>query len=137
MTDTRVTQSNETTGWAGWIYFAGTMMLIGGTLGIIYGLVALLNDQWVVFGNANAVYLDLTAWGWVHLIIGALIVLAGFGVFTGNIMARALGVFAAAISMIANFLWLPVYPFWAIVIIVIDALVIWALMVHGGELRRS
>ena len=137
MTDTRMTQTEERTGWTGWMYFAGTMLLIGGTLSIIYGFIALFNDNWVVFGNTNAVFLDLTGWGWVHVIIGALIVLAGFGVFTGNILARTLGVIVAAISMIANFLWLPVYPFWAIIIIVIDALVIWALMVHGGELRSN
>ncbi|MBK6437634.1 MAG: hypothetical protein IPF88_03270 [Candidatus Microthrix sp.] len=132
-----MTQTEERTGWTGWIYFAGTMLLIGGTLSIIYGFVALFNDNWVVFGNTNAVFLDLTGWGWVHVIIGALIVLSGFGVFTGNVLARTVGVIVAAVSMIANFLWLPVYPFWAIIIIVIDALVIWALMVHGGELRSN
>ena len=137
MTDTRMTQTEERTGWTGWIYFAGTMLLIGGTLSIIYGFVALFNDNWVVFGNTNAVFLDLTGWGWVHVIIGALIVLSGFGVFTGNVLARTVGVIVAAVNMIANFLWLPVYPFWAIIIIVIDALVIWALMVHGGELRSN
>lgn len=137
MTDTRMTQTEERTGWTGWMYFAGTMLLIGGTLSIIYGFIALFNDNWVVFGNTNAVFLDLTGWGWVHVIIGALIVLAGFGIFTGNVLARTVGVIVAAISMIANFLWLPVYPFWAIIIIVIDALVIWALMVHGGELRSN
>ena len=137
MTDTRMTQTEERTGWTGWIYFAGTMLLIGGTLSIIYGFIALFNDNWVVFGNTNAVFLDLTGWGWLHVIIGALVVLAGFGLFTGNILARTLGVIVAAVSMIANFLWLPVYPFWAIIIIVIDALVIWALMVHGGELRSN
>ena len=137
MTDTRMTQTEERTGWTGWIYFAGTMLLIGGTLSIIYGFVALFNDNWVVFGNTNAVFLDLTGWGWVHVIIGALIVLSGFGVFTGNVLARTVGVIVAAVSMIANFLWLPAYPFWAIIIIVIDALVIWALMVHGGELRSN
>ena len=137
MTDTRMTQTEERTGWTGWIYFAGTMLLIGGTLSIIYGFVALFNDNWVVFGNTNAVFLDLTGWGWVHVIIGALIVLSGFGVFTGNVLARTVGVIVAAVNMIANFLWLPVYPFWAIIIIVIDALVIWALIVHGGELRAN
>ena len=137
MTDTRMTQTEELTGWTCWIYFAGTMLLIGGTLSIIYGFIALFNDNWVVFGNTNAVFLDLTGWGWLHVIIGALVVLAGFGLFAGNILARTLGVIVAAVSMIANFLWLPVYPFWAIIIIVIDALVIWALIVHGGELRAN
>jgi hypothetical protein len=90
----------------------------------------------VVFTNRGDVSLDLSAWGWVHIIVGAIVVLAGFGVFTGNILARIVGVLVAVVSLIANFLWLPVYPVWSIIIITIDVLVIWALTAHGGEMRR-
>jgi hypothetical protein len=123
------------TGWTGWITFAGVMLIIGGTLGVIFGIIAAVNDKWVVFSNRGAVSLDLTTWGWIHVIIGAIVVLAGFGVFTGNILARIIGVLVAVVSLIANFLWLPVYPVWSIIIITIDALVIWALTAHGGEMR--
>lgn len=126
----------ERTGWTGWITFAGVMLIIGGSLGLIFGIIAAVNDNWVVFANRGAVSLDLSTWGWVHVIVGAIVLLAGFGVFTGNILARIVGVAVAIVSLIANFLWLPVYPVWAIIIITIDVLVIWALTAHGGEMRN-
>lgn len=129
--------TTETTGWVGWIAFAGVMMIIGGTLSTIFGFVAAVNDQWVVFQQGEDVLLDLSAWGWIHIIVGIIVVLCGFGVFTGNLFARTVGVIIAALSLIAQFFWLPVYPIWAIVVITIDALVIWALTAHGGEMRAS
>ena len=126
---------SETTGWIGWSFFAATMMIIGGSLNAINGLVAVLNDDWVVWTNRSSVYLDLTSWGWVHIVAGALVVLAGFGVLSGNVLARTVGVFLAGLSLIANFLFLPVYPLWSIIVITLDVLVIWALTAHGSELR--
>jgi len=125
----------ERTGWTGWISFAGVMLIIAGTLGLIFGIIAAVNDNWVVFTNRNAVQVDLSAWGWIHIIVGAIVLLAGFGVFTGNILARIIGVVVALVSLIANFLWLPVYPVWSVIIITIDVLVIWALTAHGREMR--
>jgi hypothetical protein len=123
------------TGWVGWIGFASVMLLITGALQIFYGLVAVVNDEWVVWGNRANLYLDLTAWGWVHMGIGLVVVLAGLGVLTGNILARTIAVIVAAISLMANFLSLPAYPFWSLVVMTIDVLVIWALMVHGREMK--
>ena len=125
----------ETTGWIGWGIFAATMMIIAGTLNAIYGLVALVNDDWVVWTNRSTVYLDLTTWGWVHIVAGGLVALAGFGVLSGNVLARTVGVVLAGLSLIANFLFLPVYPLWSLVVITLDVLVIWALTAHGRELR--
>ena len=136
MTQQTYGQETERTGWTGWISFAGVMLIIGGSLGLIFGIIAAVNDNWVVFTNRGQVSLDLSTWGWVHIIVGAIVVLAGFGVFTGNILARIIGVAVAVVSLIANFLWLPVYPVWAIIIITIDVLVIWALTAHGGEMRN-
>jgi hypothetical protein len=127
----------ETTGWVGWGIFAATMMIIGGTLNAFYGLVAAVNDDWVVWTNRTAVYLDLSTWGWVHMILGMLVVFAGFGVLSGNVLARTIGVVLAGVSMVANFFFIPVYPLWAITVITIDALVIWALTAHGRELRAQ
>jgi hypothetical protein len=125
----------ETTGWIGWGVFAATMMIIGGGLNALYGLVAVVNDDWVVWTNRSTVYLDLTTWGWVHIVVGALVVLAGFGVLSGNILARTVGVVLAGLSLITNFLFLPVYPIWSLIVITLDVLVIWALTAHGRELR--
>jgi hypothetical protein len=130
-------RANEPTGWVGWIFFAGTMMIIGGLLNAFYGFVAALNDDWVVWQNSTAVYLDLTGWGWLHVVLGLVIVLCGIGVFTGNVVARTVGVILAGLSMLANFFVIPLYPIWSIVIITIDALVIWALTAHGGEVRAT
>ncbi len=125
----------QQTGWVGWIYFAAMVMVISGILNVITGIVAATNSDWVVFTNREALLLDITGWGWVHLIIGVIMVVSGFGVTKGHFIARTVGVIMASISLIANFAFLPAYPFWSLVIIVIDMLVIWALTVHGSELR--
>jgi hypothetical protein len=127
---------DEPTGWTGWIAFAGVMMIIGGALNLFYGIVAAVNDEWVVWTNRGDVYLDVSEWGWVHIILGAIVLLAGIGVFSGNILARTIGVIVASVSLIANFFFIPVYPLWALAVITIDILVIWALTAHGGEVRR-
>ena len=99
------------------------------------GAAGAINDDWVVWTNRADVYLDLSTWGWVHMVIGGLVVIAGFGVLSGNIIARTVAVLFAALSMLSNFFFIPVYPLWALTIITVDALVIWALTAHGRELR--
>ena len=127
--------SSQPTGWTGWISFAGVMMIIAGSLNALYGLVAVIDDQWVVWGNRANVYLDISQWGWVHIILGLVVLLSGIGVMSGNVLARTVAVIVAAVSLMANFFFIPAYPFWAITIIVIDLLVIWALIAHGREMR--
>jgi len=131
------TQQVERTGWTGWVVFAGVMMIVVGALQGIYGLVAVVNDTWVVWGNGQAVLLDIKTWGWVHLIIGVVVVLAGIGVLSGNILARIVGVAVAVLSLVAAFLALPLYPVWSIIVIAIDLLVIWALTAHGSEMKSA
>ena len=128
---------DQRTGWTGWILFAGVMMIIGGSLNLFYGIVAAVNDEWVVFTNRADVVLDVSQWGWVHIIMGGIVLLAGIGLFSGNILARIVGVIVAGVSLLVNFLFIPVYPFWALTVITIDALVIWALTAHGGEMREA
>jgi hypothetical protein len=128
---------DDRTGWTGWIAFAGVMMIIGGALNLLYGIIAAVNDEWVVWTNRGDVYLDVSEWGWVHIILGAVVLLSGIGVFSGNILARTVGVIVASISLIANFFFLPVYPLWSLIVITIDVLVIWALTAHGRELRKA
>jgi hypothetical protein len=129
------TYQEETTGWVDWGIFAAIMMILGGILNGFYGLVATVNDDWVVWTNRKSVYLDLSTWGWVHMIVGGLVILAGLGVLSGNVVARTVGVVLACISVVSNFLFIPVHPLWALTVIVLDVLVIWALTVHGRELR--
>jgi hypothetical protein len=73
-------------------------------------------------------------WGWIHLVIGLAAVFAGFGLFSGRVWARTVGVLVAGLSIIANFAWLPYYPGWAVLIIAFDVFVIWALTAHGRDI---
>ena len=127
----------ERTGWTGWITFAGVMMIIGGALNLFYGIIAAVNDTWVVWTNRADVVLDVSQWGWVHIILGAIVLLSGVGVFSGNILARTVGVIVASVSLVVNFFFIPVYPIWSLIVITIDVLVIWALTAHGREMREA
>jgi hypothetical protein len=128
-------QPSRQTGWVGFITFAGIMLVLVGIMQAFYGLVAIVNDNWVVFGNTHNVALDLTAWGWIHLVLGVIVALVGVGVMMGMMVARIAGVVVAGLSMLANFAWLPVYPVWSLVIIALDALIIYALIAHGREIQ--
>jgi len=127
---------DQPTGWTGWIGFAAVIMIIGGSLNLLYGIVAAVNDDWDVWTNGSDVYLDVSEWGWVHIIAGAIVLLSGIGLFSGNILARTVAVIVASLSLLVNFFFIPVYPFWALTVITIDALVIWALTAHGREMRE-
>jgi hypothetical protein len=129
-------QPPEPTGWVGWILFAGVMMIMAGSLHVIAGLVALFKDEYFLVGkNGLTVSVDYTAWGWVHLIAGAIIGLAGFAVMVGQMWARVLAVVLAVASAIVNIGFLAAYPVWSAIIIALDVLVIYALTVHGREVK--
>jgi hypothetical protein len=128
---------DQPTGWTGWIGFAGVMMIIAGSLNLFYGVIAAVNDEWVVFTNRGNVYLDVSQWGWAHIILGSVVLLSGIGVFSGNILARTVAVIVASVSLLVNFFFIPVYPLWALTVITIDVLVIWALTAHGREMRQA
>ena len=125
------------TGWAGWAAFAGVIMIMAGIFQATAGLVALVNDDvYVVVSDQIALTLDYTQWGWVHLILGAIVAAAGFGVFSGRVWARTVGVLLAGLSALAHLLFIAAFPLWSLIVIAMDVLVIYALCVHGGELRR-
>lgn len=128
----------DMSGWVGWVAFAGIMMVLLGTFHIIDGLIALFNDQYfLVSPSGLAVSADFTVWGWVHLIGGVVIVASGIGVFSGRSWARLVGVLVAMFSAVINLGFLSAYPVWSSLMILIDVLVIWALTVHGAELRED
>ncbi|MFD0273557.1 hypothetical protein ACFVHB_06515 [Kitasatospora sp. NPDC127111] len=111
----------------GWTFFAACMLIFGGAMAVFEGIGAIVNDdRYVITGNYVYKF-DVTGWGWLHLVLGIVLVVAGFLLFTGAMWARIIGVVAAGLNMITNFLWLPYYPFWAIVMIAVDIVVIWAL----------
>jgi len=131
-------QPTEMTAWVGWIFFAGAMMVMLGSFHVIEGLVAVFKDEVFLVGRSGLVInVDYTTWGWVHIIGGLVIAGAGIALFTGRIWARTIGVIMAMVSAIVNITFLSAYPVWSAIMITLDVLVIWALTVHGGELREE
>lgn len=126
------------TAWAGWIMFAGVMMIMLGVIEAIAGLVALFNDEYyLVTRNDLVVSVDYTTWGWVHLLLGIVVAAAGLGVMVGQMWARVVGILVASLSVIVNIAFLAAYPVWSAIVIAIDVLVIYALTVHGKETRAE
>ena len=120
--------TREVGGWTiGAVVFAGVMMMLIGTFHAFAGLAAILDDQYFVVGQNYAFELDVTAWGWIHLILGLVVAAAGWGVFTGAAWARVVGITLAMLSAIANFFFIAYEPVWAILIIALDVFVIAAL----------
>jgi hypothetical protein len=130
--------SDRPSGWAvGFTVFAGVMMIMMGILHALWGLAAIIEDEFFVATRNYLYNVDVTGWGWVHLIAGAIVILAGFWVFTGAVWARIVGVILAVLSAIANFLTIPYFPVWSLVIIAVDIVAIWALTVRGRDITAA
>ena len=115
-------------GWAvGFSAFAGAIMILIGIFHFFSGLGAVINDDFFVVSKNYAFDVDVTGWGWIHMILGVIIFAAGLGIFSGATWARVVGITLAIISAIANFFYIPYYPGWALLIIALDIVVIWAL----------
>jgi hypothetical protein len=129
---------DQASGWAvGWTAFAGIMMVIGGIWWVIIGLIALVNDNFYVVTEEYIFQFNVTTWGWIHLLLGILVALAGIYLFTGAVWARIIGVAVAIVWMIAAFAWLPYAPVWAIALLAIAVFIIWALTVHGRDIAET
>ncbi|MFE7798091.1 hypothetical protein [Nocardia sp. NPDC057440] len=107
--------------------FAGVLILITGLLHLMAAIAAIAGRDIFVVTEDQVFLVDVSVWGWVHLVIAALIIIAGIGVVTGKTWGYLAGIVMASVSILDNFLFAPIYPFWALVIIAIDILVIWAL----------
>ena len=122
---------------AGWVFFAAIMMIVLGIFGALEGLAAIVRSGFYHVPPNYYVSINARGWGWIHLIVGIIVVLAGFALFSGATWARVVGIIMASISAIANFLFIPFYPVWALLIIAIDVFVIWALAAHGRALAET
>lgn len=115
-------------GWAiGGTVFAGVMLLLIGLFHAVAGLVALVDDEFYVVTANYTFEFDVTAWGWIHLIGGIVVALAGIGVFSGSTWSRLTGIVVAVVSILVNFFFLPYYPWWSLLMIALGVWVIWAL----------
>jgi len=121
---------------SGWKIFAGLMILIGGTFNFIDGLVGLTQTAQVEARTGGLLPLtnNIKTWSWVVLIIGAVMILAGVLIFAGNMFGRIIGVLAASVNAIVQLGYLQHNTFWSFTMIIVDFLVIWAIVVHGGRL---
>lgn len=131
-------RSSQVTGWVGWIWFAGVVLVTIGLFNAISGLVAVFSpDSLVGVTEAGVVVLDVSAWGWIHLIIGILLVLTGFALLSGRGWARMVAIVLVVLNAVAQFTTLQVTPWWSIITILLDVFVLWALVVHGDEAERA
>ena len=128
----------QPSGWAiGFTAFAGIMMVMMGIWWIMAGLIAVVNSEFYVVTLRWIFEFDVSTWGWIHLLLGIVILVAGFFLFAGAIWARVVGVILAVLSALVAFAWLPYYPFWALLFVALSVGVIWALTVHGRDIAQA
>jgi hypothetical protein len=132
------TMAQRTSGAAiGWTMFAAIMMLILGAWWVIAGIAGIAKDDILVNGLKYTFKLDVTTWGWIHLLLGILVFLAGIALFRGAVWARSIGVVLAVLSALVGFAWLPYYPVWGVIFVVIAVFVIWSLTAHGRDIAQE
>jgi len=130
--------AGKVTAWVGWVWFAAFTLIALGLFNITTGLVAVFNTKDVVaWTNSGLAIVDVSTWGWVHLVVGVLILLTGFALFGGAGWARFVAILLVIVNLVTQFVSLPVTPWWSLVVIGLDIVVLWALVVHGEEAERA
>jgi hypothetical protein len=129
--------NQRVTGWVGWVYFAGILLILRGISDIALGITALVNKHYLFVNNDRLVVAttNMTAWGWVDLAMGFIVLAAGIAVLQGSAWARAIAVFFAGLAFLVSMAFLAVFPVWAIVAMLVNTFIIYALVVHGDEAR--
>jgi hypothetical protein len=128
---------NTETGWAAWIVFAGWMLILEGCFHLLHGWVALFHDEiYQVRETGLVIITSFTAWGWVHLIGGAIAIVAGVALQRGRLWARTVAVVVAFLSALVNMAFVPAYPVWSAIMIALDVVIIWAVTVHGSVMKE-
>jgi hypothetical protein len=129
--------ANYSSAAVGLTVFASVMMMMIGAFQFVVGIVAVVNDEFFVVGQEWVFKFDATTWGWIHLLLGIVIFIAGMGLFAGQVWARTVGVLLALGSALAAFAWMPYYPLWGITIVALDVFVVWALTAHGRDIASA
>ena len=112
---------------------ASILMMIGGVMGAFQGIAGITKSTFFVVPAEYWITVNTTAWGWTHLVVGLVLVAAGFGVMTGATWARWLGIAIVAVSAVVNFLFIPIQPFTSLALIAINVWIIHSLAVHKRE----
>lgn len=137
MTRTQSHLPAQRTGWVGWVFFAAIMLLIGAAIDIFYGIMAIIgpNTAYFVGPNGRVASFAIAGWGWWSLVIGVGLAVAAFSLLTGRTWARIFAVVVAGLNAVTQLMSLPAQPWWSIVMVAVDILVIYAVTVHGKEVR--
>lgn len=134
----RGVEAPESSAWTGWVVFGAMMMILLGSFQAIAGLVALFDEgYYLVVNDELLVTVNYDTWGWTHLVIGLVALAAGLGLMTGAMWARVAGVAVAMISAIVNLAFIAAFPLWALTMITLDVIIIYAITAHGGELKST
>jgi hypothetical protein len=119
------------------IFFGASIMLVVGTMHMLQGMVAVLDDSFYIVKDEYPFEIDVTVWGWLHLLSGALMIIAAIGLVSGSAISRILAIVLASLSAVWSFYSIPYYPIWSIIILVLDAGMIWIVARHGRQLAEE
>jgi hypothetical protein len=125
--------------WAGWVWFAGLLMIVIGFLDFFQGLIAVIRDKYYVLTPQQIIVFDLTTWGWIMLIWGIIVALAGFALLAGQGWARWFTIVVASVNFIVQlgFVGSNRYPLWALVVMALNIVVLYALIVRWSDVREA
>lgn len=129
-------KSVEPTGWVGWVYFAGILMLVSAFFQGFLGVVALSQPDFYLVTPSHLAVFNYTNWGWGHIILSIILLTAAFSVLAGGAWGRIVGSLVAGLTILVNLVFLPAYPLWSIAAIIVASLVLYALVVHGAEAQE-
>ena len=123
--------------WTGWVAFAGWMMVLIGTLDFFQGLIAVIRDQYYVLAPNQIIVFDLTTWGWITLIWGIVVALAGLGLLARSGWARWFAIVVGSLNFVVQlgFVGSTEYPLWALTVLALTAVVLYALIVRWDDVR--
>ncbi len=121
------------TGWTGWVYFAAVLMLISGIFELFRGIYSLTNGDFFVASGGQVVLFNTTAWGWVQIVLGIIMLTGAMSLFSGHFWGRLVATVATTLSAIATLIWLPAFPIWGVISLILNIVVLWAVLAHGNE----
>ncbi len=128
-------KKQQPTGWVGWVYFAGVLLIVRALFQAFFGFLALTRQEVFVISEGQLTVLNYTTWGIIHLVVAAILLTAGFSLFSGGVWGRVVGAIAAGLGIVANLVFLPAYPIWALILLILDVVILYAILVHGKEAK--
>jgi hypothetical protein len=132
-----VTDSTKSGVWAGWVIFAGVLLLMIGVFNVIEGLVAIFYDKRVLVTAERLIAVDLTGWGWTLLIFGLVMVATGIGLLAAQTWARVTAIVLVGLHAVVQVAWLGAYPIWSILMVALDTVLLYALTVRWAQARAD